>query len=87
MDAAKFAAEGDLAYFHHFTRTIFLQRRKFLRTALVNAFKEQLSKPRIDAVLARLGFHESCRAEELPWQELLRLSVAMQAEAASGPSA
>ena len=87
LDDAKRAAVGNLAYFHHFTRTIFLQRRKFLRTALVNAFKEQLSKPQIDAVLTRLGFHESCRAEELPWQELLRLSMAMQAEAASAPHA
>ncbi|MGC3971235.1 MAG: 16S rRNA (adenine(1518)-N(6)/adenine(1519)-N(6))-dimethyltransferase RsmA [Pirellulales bacterium] len=78
VDFENCAAVGDLPYFHQFVRTIFLQRRKFLRSALVNSFKQELTKPEIDAVLARLGFHESCRAEELPWQELLRLSGAMR---------
>lgn len=80
VDDEKRAAVGDLAYFHHFVRTIFLQRRKFLRSALVNSFKQELTKPEIDALLARLGFHESCRAEELPWQDLLRLSNAVREE-------
>lgn len=87
VDDAKRAAVGDLPYFHHFVRTIFLQRRKFLRSALVNSFKQQLTKPQIDALLARLGYHESCRAEELPWQELLRLSNAVRAEIAQASQA
>ncbi|MBL9090958.1 MAG: ribosomal RNA small subunit methyltransferase A [Planctomycetaceae bacterium] len=72
------AVVGDLSAFHRFVRTVFLQRRKFLRSALVNAFKESLTKPQIDEILGKLGFHESCRAEELPWQDLLRLSNALQ---------
>jgi 16S rRNA (adenine1518-N6/adenine1519-N6)-dimethyltransferase len=68
----------NLEYFHGFVRTLFLHRRKFLRGVLVANYKERFSKAQIDEVLAALGYGETARAEELPPEEILRLSEAMR---------
>lgn len=63
---AKRAAIPDLPFFHTFTRALFFHRRKFLRSVLVSAFKEQLNKTQVDAVLAEISFYTpTTRAEEL----------------------
>jgi 16S rRNA (adenine1518-N6/adenine1519-N6)-dimethyltransferase len=61
------------AFFHTFVRTLFLHRRKFLRSGLVGAYKKQLGKEVIDGVLADLAFDAEARAEELDVDRLLVL--------------
>lgn len=71
----KRAAIPDLAFFHTFTRALFFHRRKFLRSVIIAAFKEQLDKPQVDAVLAELPFYSSTtRAEELTVAQIQELS-------------
>jgi 16S rRNA (adenine1518-N6/adenine1519-N6)-dimethyltransferase len=79
LEPERRSAIPDLEYFHTFVRTLFLHRRKFLRGVLVANYKERFSKPEIDAVLAGLGYGETVRAEELPPEEILRLSEAFRA--------
>jgi 16S rRNA (adenine1518-N6/adenine1519-N6)-dimethyltransferase len=76
LNEAKRAAIPDRERFHSFVRSLFLHRRKLLRGVLVANFKDRLSKPEIDAILASLGFDPTCRAEELPYPDLLRLCEA-----------
>ncbi|MCE9604380.1 MAG: 16S rRNA (adenine(1518)-N(6)/adenine(1519)-N(6))-dimethyltransferase RsmA [Planctomycetia bacterium] len=78
LDEARRAKIFDLAYFHRFSRTLFMHRRKFLRSSLVASFKESLSKPEVDEVLRELGFGETSRAEELTVEQILRLAEAFQ---------
>ncbi len=71
----KRAAIPNLAFFHTFTRALFFHRRKFLRSVIIAAFKEQLDKPQVDAVLAELPFYSSTtRAEELSVAQIQELS-------------
>lgn len=78
LDESRRNAIFDLDYFHRFARTLFMHRRKFLRSSLVASFKQALSKPEVDEVLARLGFGESSRAEELSVEQILRLAEAFK---------
>jgi 16S rRNA (adenine1518-N6/adenine1519-N6)-dimethyltransferase len=78
-----------LAFFHTFVRTLFLHRRKFLRSGLVGAYKKQLGKEVIDDVLAEMEFGAEARAEELDVDRLLALSERVRAaldEAGGAPS-
>jgi len=69
----------DLAFFHTFVRSLFFHRRKFLRSVLVSAFKDQLSKPEVDAVLAGISyFTPTTRAEELSVGQIQELSEAFR---------
>jgi 16S rRNA (adenine1518-N6/adenine1519-N6)-dimethyltransferase len=71
----KRAAIPDLAFFHSFTRSLFFHRRKFLRSVLISAFKEQLNKTQVDAVLAEVPFYTATtRAEELSVAQIQELS-------------
>ncbi|MBI1901373.1 MAG: ribosomal RNA small subunit methyltransferase A [Planctomycetia bacterium] len=78
-DRRKALAEspGGLAYFHEFVRAIFLHRRKFLRSAIVSSLKN-LTKAQVDAALAEQGLCANARAEELDWQKLHALAVALR---------
>ena len=67
-------------FFHQFVRGVFMHRRKFLRSALVTALQEQLDKPAVDAMMARLGLSPQCRAEELDVPTMLALAEAVRAE-------
>jgi 16S rRNA (adenine1518-N6/adenine1519-N6)-dimethyltransferase len=69
----------DLGFFHTFVRSLFFHRRKFLRSVLVSAFKEQLGKPEVDAVLAGIPFFTpTTRAEELSVGQIQELSEAFR---------
>jgi len=70
-------AIGDLDFFHSFVRAIFCHRRKLLRSELITSFK-QLSKQQIDEILLEQGFAADARAEQLSWQQMLSLSVAVK---------
>jgi 16S rRNA (adenine1518-N6/adenine1519-N6)-dimethyltransferase len=65
-------------FFHTFVRSIFLHRRKFLRSGLVGAYKHELEKPVIDAILAQQELGAEARAEQLDVDQLLRLSEAIR---------
>lgn len=78
LDPERRAQVGDLAAFHQFTRLIFCHRRKYLRGELLAAYKHQLGKPEIDAVLAECGHTGTERAEQLSVDQLLALSLAVR---------
>lgn len=71
----KRARVHDLRFFHRFVRALFFHRRKFLRSVVISAFKESLSKQEVDEVLGALPFYSSTtRAEELPVAQILQMS-------------
>lgn len=63
----------DLPFFHTFVRSMFFHRRKFLRSAVLSAFKKELSKPQVDAVLTELNLGPDARAEQLDVEQMLEL--------------
>lgn len=76
----KRAAIPNLAFFHSFTRSLFFHRRKFLRSVLISAFKEQLNKIQVDAVLSEVPFYTATtRAEELSVAQIQELSEKFRA--------
>ena len=68
----------DTEFFHHLARALFFHRRKFLRSVLISAFKGMLEKEHVDEAIAELGYDANARAEELPVEELLRMSEAFR---------
>ena len=64
-DRARREAIPDLRFFHQFTRKIFLHRRKFLRSSILGAWKGDLGKPEVDAIMTQLAMGAETRAEEL----------------------
>jgi 16S rRNA (adenine1518-N6/adenine1519-N6)-dimethyltransferase len=77
---------GDLAFFHDFVRSLFSQRRKFLRGALQSAMKGRLDKPAVDAVLAEAAVNPERRAEQLDVDTVLRLGETVRMALARLPS-
>lgn len=65
---------ADLEFFHRFIRSLFLHRRKRLRSALFCVFRERMEKSHIDSVLGRLAFGSEQRAEELDIEHLIELA-------------
>jgi len=72
---------ADRAYFHDFVRAMFFHRRKFLRSDLLSAYKNRLTRPRVDDLLAGLGLGPQPRAEQLDVEAMLRLCDAARAVA------
>ena len=68
----------DLRYFHDFVRSMFFHRRKFLRSVVISAFKNDLAKDEIDAILAEQGFDADARAEQLSVEAMIALCDAMR---------
>ncbi|MBM3998265.1 MAG: ribosomal RNA small subunit methyltransferase A [Planctomycetes bacterium] len=68
------AALGDAAYFHAFTRAVFLHRRKLLRGGLAAALSGRFDKPSIDAILATHDLPRDARAEQLAWPRVHALA-------------
>ena len=68
----------DRAFFHAFTRSMFLHRRKVLRSQLLNAQK-RFDKDQVDHLLASLGLEPTLRAERLRPEDMLRLCLAVSA--------
>ncbi len=77
-DEERRRAIRDPRFFHQFVRSLFLHRRKFLRSVLVASYKETLGKAGVDAILAELGLPAGGRAEELDVPTVLALSDAVQ---------
>lgn len=77
-DLAKIAQHPDLAGYHRFIRSIFLLRRKFLRSVLISACKPALTKPDVDAILEHLALNAQVRAEELGIEQVACLYQAVQ---------
>ncbi len=75
------AAIPDLRYFHQFTKSIFLHRRKFLRANLVSAMKKELTKEQVDTILDQMGFAADARTEQLDVPTLLAFCEAVRAVA------
>jgi 16S rRNA (adenine1518-N6/adenine1519-N6)-dimethyltransferase len=69
----------DAVGFHQFVRSVFLHRRKLLRSVLAAMLKRDLSKPRIDAVMAGLELTPQSRAEELDVAKMIALYGAVRA--------
>ncbi|NLF70034.1 MAG: ribosomal RNA small subunit methyltransferase A [Candidatus Anammoximicrobium sp.] len=82
--AEKRARISDLAFFHTFIRSIFFHRRKFLRSGLLSAFKSQLDKPAVDAILREQNLETNARAEELGVEAMLALCEAIRRRVAPG---
>jgi 16S rRNA (adenine1518-N6/adenine1519-N6)-dimethyltransferase len=74
----------DRAFFHRFIRAMFFHRRKLLRSELLGAMKNRLTKPQIDAIMARLGLAPTTRAEALDVDAMLALAEAVRAEVGDG---
>ena len=89
LDPAQRTGIVDLAFFHTFVRSVFQHRRKFLRSGLLNAFKKQLDKSVIDAVMSDMRLGSDARAEQLDVPQILDLSERMRQALAegSGPTA
>lgn len=64
----------DPEFFHGFARAMFLHRRKFLRSVLLHAYKPQLDKPAVDAILAEMSLGPDARAEQLEVPQFLALA-------------
>jgi len=79
-DPEKRARIPDLRFFHTFVRAMFFHRRKFLRSVLLSATKEQLSKPAADRILQALGHGHDARAEQLDVEAMLALCEAVRRE-------
>lgn len=77
-DAERRARIPDRAFFHSFVRAMFFHRRKLLRSELVSAFRNELDKPAVDAILAERGLIPTARAEELDADAMLLLCEAVR---------
>jgi 16S rRNA (adenine1518-N6/adenine1519-N6)-dimethyltransferase len=81
VDPERRNAVPDLTYFHQFTKTIFIHRRKFLRANVVAAMKGFLDKGEVDEILAEMQFADDVRTEQLDVPTLLRLTELVRAKA------
>lgn len=72
-NAAKRARIVDLEFFHTRLRAIFLHRRKFLRSQVISAMHELLTKEQVDAVLAQENLEPNLRAEQLTVERMIAL--------------
>ena len=77
-NAEKRAAIPDIEFFHQFVRSLFLHRRKFLRSGLISALQEHLDKPAVDEVLAPFNFPVDVRAEQLTLEGIQLLCEAFR---------
>ncbi len=65
----------DPEFFHKFVRAMFFHRRKFLRSVVASAFKNQIEKPEVDEILCnQMGFARDVRAEQLDVETMIALS-------------
>ncbi len=59
--------------FHQLVRGIFVHRRKFLRSALASALKDQLNKSDVDGILEEMELGPDARAEQLSIEQMIEL--------------
>lgn len=72
-NATKRARIVDLEFFHTRLRAMFLHRRKFLRSQLISAMQELLTKEQVDAVLVEQKLEANLRAEQLSVEQMIEL--------------
>lgn len=63
----------DLPGYHTFVRSLFLHRRKFLRSNLISALKPELEKSDVDQIMNARGLTETSRSEQLDTEQFLQL--------------
>ncbi len=63
----------DVEYFHTKLRALFFHRRKFLRSQIATATKEELDKSQVDQILEQLGLLPNLRAEQLSVTQIIQL--------------
>ena len=68
----------DLAWFSDVVRRVFIHRRKNLRSALYNLWKDQWTKTEVDNLLGGLGLLGEVRAEAMNVEEFLVLTEALR---------
>ncbi|MCY3006653.1 MAG: 16S rRNA (adenine(1518)-N(6)/adenine(1519)-N(6))-dimethyltransferase RsmA [Planctomycetota bacterium] len=71
----------DLEFFHTRLRAMFLHRRKFLRSQVISAMQEHLTKEQVDAVLAQQHLEPNLRAEQLTVEQMIALLEACRTHA------
>ena len=63
----------DLKNYHQFIRSVFIHRRKYLRSVLITVFKNQLTRQDVDEVLESMGLKGEYRAEQLAVAVMIEL--------------
>jgi len=79
LNPEKRARIPDRDFFHSFVRAMFFHRRKYLRSVLLSAFKNRLSKPDADMIMQGQGLGAQTRAETLDVDTMLALCEAVRA--------
>ncbi len=69
----KRASIPDPPMFQKFVRSMFFHRRKFLRSVMISAFKKELEKPNIDAIMGRMHLEADARSEQISVEGMLAL--------------
>jgi 16S rRNA (adenine1518-N6/adenine1519-N6)-dimethyltransferase len=75
----------DLKRFHDFARSMFFHRRKFLRSVLASAIKNELTKAQIDELLHALKLGPDARAEQLSPEAMIALYDAVHQRVGQAP--
>lgn len=84
-DSALRSRISNLHYFHETVRALFFHRRKFLRSVVIAAMKDRLTKEQVDRLLAEAQLDGNCRAEELSIEQVIDLVDRLKrAEQAAG---
>jgi 16S rRNA (adenine1518-N6/adenine1519-N6)-dimethyltransferase len=84
-NAVKRARIVDLEFFHTRLRAMFLHRRKFLRSQVISAMQELLTKEQVDAVLAQENLEPNLRAEQLTVERMIALLEACRTSIPPSP--
>ncbi len=77
----------DLVYYHSRLRALFFHRRKFLRSQLLTATQDDLSKAQIDEILEKLSLAPNLRAEQLSVEQIIELLEATRLMTVANPVA
>jgi 16S rRNA (adenine1518-N6/adenine1519-N6)-dimethyltransferase len=77
-DAEKRARVGDVAWFQRLVRQVFLHRRKYIRHVLAGLWRDEWTKPEVDAWLDAQGLSGQLRAEALDVDDFIDLAHALR---------
>jgi 16S rRNA (adenine1518-N6/adenine1519-N6)-dimethyltransferase len=77
-DADQRARVRDVAWFHQVVRQVFLHRRKYIRHVLAGLWRDEWTKPEVDAWLEAQGLSGQLRAEALDVEEFIGLAHALR---------
>jgi len=84
IDPERRAQIADRQFFHDFVRSLFFHRRKFLRSVLVSAMKNRLTKAQVDEALEENGHGPNRRAEEMTVEQMLALCETVRGKLPDG---